>query len=237
MKATTPAMEMTREATERLQKRQERLRKRQEGPADPRFRQQRLRKLSLRQRSRSPLSESQQRRDDRLSRRRERERKRRLRKQQRNERYAWGGVGRETSPAQRFFGRRCKTLLPMTHSQLEPLYSTADDARALRGQRAKQRLYYDRNAKDLPPIHKGDVVRMRLPGQITWTPGVCIGQCCPRSYRVRVDGREFRRNRRQLIHSGEQPLLEPPVIEQDVATRPDIRDTHRAAGAGDTKTI
>ena len=85
-----------REATERLQKRQERLRKRQEGPADPRFRQQRLRKLSLRQRSRSPLSESQQRRDDRLSRRRERERKRRLRKQQRNERYAWGGVGRET---------------------------------------------------------------------------------------------------------------------------------------------
>ena len=27
---------------------------------------------------------------------RERERKRRLRKQQRNERYAWGGVGRET---------------------------------------------------------------------------------------------------------------------------------------------
>ena len=82
-------MEMTREATERLQKRQE-------GPADPRFRQQRLRKLSLRQRSRSPLSESQQRRDDRLSRRRERERKLRLRKQQRNERYAWGGVGRET---------------------------------------------------------------------------------------------------------------------------------------------
>ena len=96
VKATTPAMEMTREATERLQKRQERLRKRQEGPADPRFRQQRLRKLSLRQRSRSPLSESQQRRDDRLSRRRERERKRRLRKQQRNERYAWGGIGRET---------------------------------------------------------------------------------------------------------------------------------------------
>ena len=94
--STTPAMEMTREATERLQKRQERLRKRQEGPADPRFRQQRLRKLSLRQHSRSPLSESQQRRDDRLSRRRESERKRRLRKQQRNERYAWGGVGRET---------------------------------------------------------------------------------------------------------------------------------------------
>ena len=94
-------MEMTREATERLQKRQERLRKRQEGPADPRFRQQRLRKLSLRQRSRSPLSESQQRRDDRLSRRRERERKRRLRKQQRNERYAWPGRRRERDRVRR----------------------------------------------------------------------------------------------------------------------------------------
>ena len=99
------------------------------------------------------------------------------------------GIG--TSPAQRFFGRRCNTLLPMTHSQLEPQYSTADDARILQCQKAKQQHYYDRRAKDLPPIHKGDVVRKRLPGQTTWTPAVCMGPCCPRSYRVKVDGREF----------------------------------------------
>ena len=130
------------------------------------------------------------------------------------------GIG--TSPAQRFFGRRCKTLLPMTPTQLEPQYSTADDARALQDQKAKQQLYYDRSVKDLPPIHKDDVVRMCLPGQTTWTPAVCMGQCCPHSYRVKVDGREFRRNRRQLIQTREQLPLEPTVIEQNVATQTDI---------------
>jgi len=63
------------------------------------------------------------------------------------------GVG--TSPAQRFLGRRCKTLLPMTHLQLEPQYPTASDARALLDQRAKQQQYYNRSAKDLPPISRG----------------------------------------------------------------------------------
>ena len=123
------------------------------------------------------------------------------------------GVG--TSPAQRLFGRRCKTLLPVTHKQLETQYSTEDDARALVGQKAKQKHYHDRGAKDLTPIPKGDTIRMRLPGQKTWTPGTCLGQCAPRSYRVRVDAREFRRNRRQLLHAGEQPPPDIPEPEQD----------------------
>ena len=76
------------------------------------------------------------------------------------------GVG--TSPAQRFLGRRCKTLLPMAHSQLEPHYPTADDARALMGQRAKQQHYHNRSAKDLPTISRGDTAWMRLPGHNRW---------------------------------------------------------------------
>ena len=75
------------------------------------------------------------------------------------------GVG--TSPAQRFFGRRCKTLLLVTHKQLETQYSTEVDARALVGQKAKQKHYHDKGAKDLTPIPKGDTIRMRLPGQKT----------------------------------------------------------------------
>lgn len=87
------------------------------------------------------------------------------------------GVG--TSPAQRFLGRRCKTLLPMTDSQLEPHYPTAEDSQALLDHRAKQWHYYNRGAKDLPPIFSGDTVHMRLPGQSTWSSGVCMGQCGP----------------------------------------------------------
>jgi len=126
------------------------------------------------------------------------------------------GVG--TSPAQRFLGRRCKTLLPMTHLQLEPQYPTASDARALLDQRAKQQQYYNRSAKDLPPISRGDTIRMQLPGQTKWTPGVCTGQHGPRSYNVRVDDREFRRNRRQLLYTKEARPLEPPNMDPNVET-------------------
>ena len=96
-----------------------------------------------------------------------------------------------TSPAQRFLGRRCKTLLPLTNAQLQPQYATADDARTLQGQKAKQRYYYNRHARDLPAIARGDAVCMRLPGETTWTPGVCTGFCGPWSYRVQVGERDF----------------------------------------------
>ena len=39
------------------------------------------------------------------------------------------GLG--SSPAQRFLGRRCRTLLPMTETLLTPAYNTTTDARAL----------------------------------------------------------------------------------------------------------
>lgn len=41
------------------------------------------------------------------------------------------GVG--TSPAQRLMGRRCKTLLPVAATLLQPRYSTEEDTRALVG--------------------------------------------------------------------------------------------------------
>lgn len=59
---------------------------------------------------------------------------------------------------------------------------------------------------------------MQLPGQTKWTPGVCTGQHGPRSYNVRVDDREFRRNRRQLLYTKEARPLEPPNIDPNVET-------------------
>jgi len=106
----------------------------------------------------------------------------------------------------------------MSHSQLEPQYPTASDTRALLDQRAKQQQYYNRSAKDLPPISRGETIRMQLPGQTKWTPGVCTGQCGPRSYNVRVGDREFRRNRRQLLYTKEARPLEPPNIDPNVET-------------------
>lgn len=129
------------------------------------------------------------------------------------------GIG--TSPAQRFLGRRCKTLLPTTGQLLQPRYSTDKDTRALAGQKERQRYYYDRHVKTLPPLVSGDTVCMRLPGQTTWTAGTCTGAVGPRSYSVQIGGRVFRRNRRQLIRAGELPLQHQPYTCTESVPQPE----------------
>ena len=60
------------------------------------------------------------------------------------------GIG--TSPVQHLFGRRCKTLLPMSRPLLQPRYSTAEDTSALNAQKQWQKFYYDRQVKPLRSI-------------------------------------------------------------------------------------
>ena len=69
--------------------------------------------------------------------------------------------------------KTCKTLLPTTTALLQPRYDTDEDARALLGQKEKQRHHYDKNARTLEPLSPGDGVRLRLPGQSTWSRGIC----------------------------------------------------------------
>ena len=127
--------------------------------------------------------------------------------------------GMSTSPAQRLMGRRCKTLLPTAGTLLKPRYDTDADTRALAGRKRRQSFYYNQHAR--PPIDEGATVRMRLPGEKTWTPGTCTEQVNPRSYRVKVGGTVYRRNRRQLVNAGEDPRDE---TSRDDATSPPERD-------------
>ena len=68
------------------------------------------------------------------------------------------GVG--TSPAQRLMGRRCKTLLPVAGTLLQPRYSTEEETRALMGKKKQQQFYYNKHTKPLQPIDQGETVRM-----------------------------------------------------------------------------
>ena len=120
------------------------------------------------------------------------------------------GVG--TSPAQRLMGRRCKTLLPVTDALLQPRYSTEQDARSIMGAKQRQQHYYNKCAKPLEAIKPGETVRLQLPGQKAWSPGVCVREVGPRSFVVKAGSSTYRRNRRHLIRSGEQPL---PVVSTD----------------------
>ena len=133
------------------------------------------------------------------------------------------GIG--TSPAQRLFGRRCKTLLPVAGSLLQPSYPTEEDTRKLIGTKQRQKFHYNKHSKPLEPIVVGESVRMKLPGQDTWKSGTCVGQAGPRSYNVNTEGATYRRNRQQIISAGETGSQVPDVIEA-----PECNDTQQQPG-------
>ena len=122
------------------------------------------------------------------------------------------GLG--TSPAQRFLGRRCKTLLPAHGALLKPHYPTEEDAQAINRQKQRQQHYYDMHARPMNPLTPGDIARMHLPGQKTWSPGVCAGLVGRRSYEVKVGDRTFVRNRCHLIQSEEPGIESMPEVEE-----------------------
>lgn len=97
--------------------------------------------------------------------------------------------GMNTSPAQRLFSRRTKTLLPTSHQLLEPQYNDS-----------RQKEYYEKSAKPLTPLQKGDTVRITQLGyEKDWKRGTVTKQLGVRSYLVeRDDGTQIRCNRRHL---------------------------------------
>ena len=68
--------------------------------------------------------------------------------------------GMRSSPAQRLMSRRTRTLLPARETLLKP--QLAESVQEERNQiKMKQAFYYNRNAKDLPPLERGDTVRLQ----------------------------------------------------------------------------
>lgn len=127
--------------------------------------------------------------------------------------------GVDSSPVQRLFGRRTRTLIPTASALLTP--KVPQDIRTkLLYRKAVQTKYYDRNAKELPPLKQGDQVRISpKPNDRTgkWTKAEVQEQVDIRSYNVRTeDGRVYRRNRRHLRKS--QPDVPPPQTTTEVPT-------------------
>ena len=111
--------------------------------------------------------------------------------------------GLNSSPAQRLFGRRMKTLLPTSNHLLKPkIPKEVEDKLTLK--KAKQAIYYDRGTKELEELLPGDLVRIqpqpsKLRKRKDWTLARVEGKVDIRSYQVQTeDGRLYRRNRRHL---------------------------------------
>lgn len=110
------------------------------------------------------------------------------------------------SPVQLLMGRRTRTVLPTKPALLKqsgvPYQSVKN---ALERKQNTQKKFFDKGSKPLPPLDKGDSVRMRSndntwkPAQITNTPE----KQQPRSYKVRSEGKFYRRNRKDLLATRE----------------------------------
>lgn len=119
-----------------------------------------------------------------------------------------------TSPAQALMSRRLRSIIPSTHEQLQPKPVNHEQFRnQFVLSRQKQSRYYSRQSTALKPLEMGETVRIKKQG--TWVPSTVTGLIDPRSYIVRTtDGRDYRRNRRDLIksHEANLPEFEPPTI-------------------------
>ena len=135
--------------------------------------------------------------------------------------------GMDSSPSQRMFSRRAKTLLPMSKKLLQPKVVTGAQEK-LRTRKQIQSKYYNRGTKELNTLRKDDVVRIK-PGNNDrtgrWTKGCVIEQVGVRSYNVKTeDGRIFRRNRKFLRHTNEpfnvdeEDSIVFPTKEQEATT-------------------
>ena len=113
------------------------------------------------------------------------------------------------SPSQRLMARRTKTPLPTTGKLLQP---KVIDPQKIHDQltlkRSQQKKYYDKSAKPLPPLHRGDTVRLQSPQGYNQLGTVLSPSTQPRSYVVKAAGREYRRNRKHLLR-----VFEPPPAE------------------------
>lgn len=112
--------------------------------------------------------------------------------------------GLESSPAQRMFGRRTRTLIPTTSELLKPKIVEDVQGKLLR-RKQLQAKHYNISAKELPPLCKGEIVRVKPTDRSgRWFKARVEQQVDVRSYEVRTeDGRILRRNRRHLRSSKE----------------------------------
>ncbi|XP_028419155.1 uncharacterized protein K02A2.6-like [Dendronephthya gigantea] len=127
--------------------------------------------------------------------------------------------GMESSPAQRLLNRRTRTLLPTTSKLLQPKVMCQEkEFRDMKKRQEQQIKYYNRNAKDLPELSHGDVVRMKpfRMGKKKWDKAVVTARLDERSYTVKTpEGNSYRRNRSHLKKSAEMPIKEEVSSEDE----------------------
>ena len=129
--------------------------------------------------------------------------------------------GLNSSPAQRMFGRRTKTNMPTVTSLLKP--KLIENIKVKKEEsKNKQSKYYNRGAKELSELERGDIVRIKPQSGKVWEKAKVIAKVDVRSYTVKTeDGRIYRRNRRHLkktsesFHDSFMPDIDPTAMPKE----------------------
>jgi len=123
------------------------------------------------------------------------------------------------SPVQQLINRRTRTLLPMKSSLLESNIPENVQENIQRS-KEKQAKYYNRNARFLQELNRGDTVRIApQQGNKEWEKGVVKNKHSERSYEVQKEnGRFIRRNRKYLRKTKEQ--FNPYNAPEDTNIKP-----------------
>ena len=105
-----------------------------------------------------------------------------------------------SSPLKRLMSRRTRHSLPLSKLLLK-LHVIENVPQMLKDKRTKSKTRYDENAKELPNLISGQSIRMKpSPSDYSkkWRCGACVSEVGTRSYVIDVDGKQYRRNRRDL---------------------------------------
>ena len=120
------------------------------------------------------------------------------------------------SPNEKLNSRRTRTAIPVKSELLEPyVIPTSSIVRASVKKKQQKKRYHDKKAKLLPPLVVGDSIRAKIRPQSSplWTQGGVVRRESDRSYIVKADGREYRRNRCHIRKTRE--MRTPKVVVTD----------------------
>lgn len=111
------------------------------------------------------------------------------------------------SPSQLLNSRRLRPILPCTDEQLQPQVVDREQVQIkLRDRQTRQKLYHNKSATQLLPLHIGEAVRIKDKYGL-WQPAVVTRIHDPRSVIVETkSGGSYRRNSRHVIRTHETPF-------------------------------
>ena len=84
----------------------------------------------------------------------------------------------------------------------------------------KQKYFYDKRSRDLSQLKPGDTIRIQRENK--WEPGLVTDHTnTPRSYHVRTERGENKRNRKHLMKTNGIPIRSDDNLEDDYKTNED----------------